>query len=428
MSVNYQHLFKKGINTFTIQGVSILLTLILNWYLAITLKADLYGIFTYAFSWVYFFGSLSTLGMSGVILRKTIQYKTQKAYGLIRGSFQFANRLTFGTTLFLVICFVSVLYWILPVFSPIENPLIPTALFLGILALPVYSQLLLRQTACISLKKIEYGLLPEKIIRPLLFLIFLFIGNYYLQGIGLNESIQLNLIAFLIAFLTASYFLKSIIRLDAASSKEDQKEWIKLGTTFFLLYVIGSINARADILMLGFFGLTEKVGIYNIAVKIAQFIAMPLMLSNNIIAPYIAQMFDHQKKQLSRLIKKVIRIVFLIGSIGFIIFYFFGRHLLSYFGEEFEAGYFALMIIASAQMFNLFVGPVGNILTMSKFENIALKGMAGSAVINIVLNLVLIPLYGIDGAAIATFTGLVYWNIILFIAVYKKTGINASVI
>ena len=428
MSINYKNIFRKGANTFVIQGVSILLTLLLNWYLATTLKADLYGIFTYVFSWVFFFGSLSTLGMEGVLLRETAKYHGNNQAGAIRGILQFAKRLNLIATLFIVLVFIIVIQYIIPRLSAFENPMIPSALLIAIFALPFFSQILLRQTVCISLKKIEYGFLPDKVIRPLIFLCLLFIANQWFGNYSLYRAVMLNLVSFVFTFFVATYFLKKTFSTKDNPEHTDKKNWIKLGTTFFFLYLIGSINARADILMLGMFGFTEKVGIYNIAVRFAQMLILPFILSNNIIAPYVAQLFEHKKSELLILIKRVIRIVFLLGTIGFILYFFFGKWILSFFGVEFIEGYHVLLLLSCGQLVNLFLGPVGIILTMSQYENLALKGMVGSAVINIVLNMVLIPIYGMHGAAIATFAGMVYWNIILFILVYKKLGLNPSVI
>ena len=47
--------------------------------------------------------------------------------------------------------------------------------------------------------------------------------------------------------------------------------------------------------------------------------------------------------------------------------------------------------------------------------------------LNIILNLVLVPRFGIVGAALATTISMVVWNVLLVIAVRKKLGVNSLV-
>jgi len=72
-------------------------------------------------------------------------------------------------------------------------------------------------------------------------------------------------------------------------------------------------------------------------------------------------------------------------------------------------------------------GSVGNILNMTGHEKEVIGGILISLVFNIGLNLFLVPRLGMIGAATATGTSIVIWNIILWALVKQKIGINASV-
>jgi len=420
VELSITHILKKGGNSIIIQGIAMLLTLVLNWLLSNQLGAKDYGIYTYAFSWVYFFGSLSILGLDSVLQRELIKYAPEKALGLIA----FTRKINTIITASIVIAFALVVYFVISTTAlHLTQPLI-----LAILALPLYSHLLINKSTCIGLKAVENALIPENIIRPLVIIISILLLNFYAQPLEINNAILFNLLAFFIAYL-ASYLYTRKLNIKSAKPKiVEKQQWSSLGLTFFLLTATVTINSKADILMLGFFGETAQVGIYNIAVKLAMFIALPLVIVNQIITPFIAEYFESKQNQLALVIKKSIRIIFLTGSIITLIFAFSGETILSYFGNDFRTGYFTLIILAIGQLINLFVGPVGNVLTMSKYENLALKSMIWSTVINILLNSLLIPLYDIDGAALATFISLVYWNIAQFIIVKKKLNMNLSVI
>jgi O-antigen/teichoic acid export membrane protein len=72
------------------------------------------------------------------------------------------------------------------------------------------------------------------------------------------------------------------------------------------------------------------------------------------------------------------------------------------FGPEFEAGATALRILVIGQFLNVFVGTTGLLLSMSGHERYLQRTMVIGATANIILNVTLIPILGINGAAIAT--------------------------
>ena len=386
-------------------------------------KVD-YGIVTYAFSWVFFFGSLSILGLNSVLRRELVKYLALNDLGKMKGLMQFSSITNLITTVMIASVFSLLVNFVLP----IENETLKQAMLIAIWGLPVYGQLLIQQATCIGLKKVEYSMLPEMIIRPVIFLIVVFLVVRANDSIVINEVISYNIGSFGIALIAAFILYALFSKTKGIKASFEGKKWLKLGLTFFLLTAIVSINARADILMLGMFGETEKVGVYNIAVKFAQFVGLPLVLANGIIAPYISEMHESKMKELATLIKKVIRVVFLIGLIAMAVIYFAGEFILDLHGEGFIEGYKSMVILGAGHILNILFGPVGNILTMSKYEKLALYGMMGSTAINIILNVVLIPTLSIEGAAIATIVSLVFWNVILFVIVKKKLNINPSVI
>ena len=67
-------------------------------------------------------------------------------------------------------------------------------------------------------------------------------------------------------------------------------------------------------------------------------------------------------------------------------------------------------------------GPAGNILQMTNNQNVYAKSLFVAALANIVLNYILIPIYGINGAAIASMFSLAIWNILMIYEVRRKFG------
>ena len=81
-----------------------------------------------------------------------------------------------------------------------------------------------------------------------------------------------------------------------------------------------------------------------------------------------------------------------------------------------------LFILLSGRFFSSICGPVGVVLQMTNNQHIFQNILLIAAVFNISLNYFLIPIYGINGAAFASFASLLFWNIFMVIVVKKKFG------
>jgi len=84
-----------------------------------------------------------------------------------------------------------------------------------------------------------------------------------------------------------------------------------------------------------------------------------------------------------------------------------------------------LLILAFGQLINAFAGPGLNILNMTGYEKSARNTMLVVVVLNVLLNLILIPTLGPLGAAISTTTTMVGWNVWAALLVFKYHGVVA---
>jgi O-antigen/teichoic acid export membrane protein len=106
---------------------------------------------------------------------------------------------------------------------------------------------------------------------------------------------------------------------------------------------------------------------------------------------------------------------------------FYGQDIIGMiYGTQFASGYRALAILSFGQLMNAAFGSVGLILNMTGNEKSSLKGQALALLINFALNIVLIPKWGLEGAAAATCISLIIWNILLAALVFKHLRIHTT--
>jgi O-antigen/teichoic acid export membrane protein len=94
------------------------------------------------------------------------------------------------------------------------------------------------------------------------------------------------------------------------------------------------------------------------------------------------------------------------------------------FGKELIVGAIPLIVVSIGQVMNVSAGPVGYMNTMTGHPEYEFYNNIFLVIINIVLNLILIPVYGIMGAAIASAVSFTVSNIIKLLLLFKNTKIH----
>lgn len=179
----------------------------------------------------------------------------------------------------------------------------------------------------------------------------------------------------------------------------------------------------ADEFILGIFGNTDDVGVYRIAYKISLVTGFALQAVNSITAPKISEFYSRgDSTRLNDLVNSSSNLIFWASTPILVVIVSFPEYILSFFGPEFARATFALIVLCSGQFLAAACGPVGYMLTMTGYERVFQLIIIGGAVMNIALNTILIPLYGVSGAAIATAVSLVLWNLVASLVTNRIFG------
>ena len=136
--------------------------------------------------------------------------------------------------------------------------------------------------------------------------------------------------------------------------------------------------------------------------------------------PVISKLYsENRTSQIEVEMRKIVRIVTFLVIPMFFIFIFVGYDLLSIFGNDYatKESYFTLLILSSAFLIDAISGPIGSILTMTKYAKLVLYNNVLVLLINIFLNFILYKSLGIIGIAIATGISVIIGNIISIIEV-----------
>ena len=170
----------------------------------------------------------------------------------------------------------------------------------------------------------------------------------------------------------------------------------------------------------------NELGTYGTIVKFSSINTIILYSVNSIAAPNISKYFhSNDITSLRKTIYQVSKIIF-IFSIPLILIQFIFPEFIYFFDPTIldnSNSIVAFRILLLAQLINSVSGPVGQILLMTnkekKFRNIIFI----SLVVNVFLNIILIPLFGTVGAAYSTIISISIWNLSSVLLVKKYFNI-----
>ncbi len=163
------------------------------------------------------------------------------------------------------------------------------------------------------------------------------------------------------------------------------------------------ITNWSDTFILGIMDSTENVGIYNVALRIANLTSLSLLAFTSMSAPKFAEYYgNNDMKSLRRITNHTTKLIFWTSIPVLVIILLFPSSIMGIFGEAFEVGGLTLVFIAIGQFVNAISGSVGSFLKMTGRQTFFRNVMILTMVSSIGLNILLIPEYGINGVAFAT--------------------------
>lgn len=209
----------------------------------------------------------------------------------------------------------------------------------------------------------------------------------------------------------------------SASGSESFKEILGLSFPMLITASATLTISYMDFLMLGYYVPEAQIGYYTISTKLAQATVFILASVNAVSAPKFSELFHADKKEeLRLLVVRTTRIILLLSLPVTVFLIVFGNQVLQVFGAEFVNGYIALVFLALAKIVSAACGSVGYLLNMTNHQKVYRNITLVSCCLNIILNIILIPDWGINGAAFATMISIMFNNLVALVYIKLKFG------
>jgi O-antigen/teichoic acid export membrane protein len=402
------------------------LTFLASALLARMLGAAGFGIYSYALALATLLSVPSRFGLSTLLVRETARGVARQDYGLVRGGWVWAGRITvLSSVVIAVLAATAMFVWR----ASLSAERLATFAW-AVLLIPLVALGNLRGAALRGLQHVVEGLLPEFVLRPAFLVMALAIPALVIsRSLSPAGAMGAHVAAAALAFAIGASLLWRATPdgVRHAKPRFETRAWLRSILPLALIQQMQVINRQAAVLLLGVLMADADVGVYRVAAQVSLLTAFGLQAATNVVAPRFARFYAQGNTQrLQRLAVQSARGILafnLIATTGLVLA---GRLFLAIvFGREYVSAYVPMVVLLGGQVVNSAVGSVGALLNMTGHERETAKGVTVSVVCNLVLNVTLIPRFGIVGSAIATAVSLAIWNALLWLAVRRHLGINS---
>ncbi|GGN23744.1 flippase [Halarchaeum nitratireducens] len=272
--------------------------------------------------------------------------------------------------------------------------------------------------------------LPKVVVQNVTFPVVRFLGIVValLFGLGAIGVSYAYLASYAAAALVGLVYLSRRTPLfdRTVSTVSRERELLSFSLPLVASGAMTIVISDIDFYMLGAFGGTGAVGVYNVAYPLAQLLMTAMTAFGFVFMPILSELdASGEHDQMKRLYQLATRWVVLATLPLFLLLFLFPEQAIRYtFGAEYVSGAAALSVLAAGFFIHTTFGLNKGTLTSLGHTRLIMLDDIAAAVLNVLLNLVLIPKYGLLGAAYATTASYLLLNLLYSIQLYRRTRIQ----
>jgi len=395
-----------------------------------TMGIQKYGVYAFALAWIQLLAIPAVFGVDRIATRhvaaELVLNPDLAPRRFLRWSFRIVLLSSAVMGLFALIAGFSMNLWVKE-----YVPSMTHALWAGIPLIFAFALLRLQQGTLLGQDKAGKSQAGEMVVMPTLFLLFAGAAAYFMPDSF--SAVTVLLIQAGAGFISALFIYiqssKSLPKEIGVSETFRPKEHVQSGKNFVIMSIVRSANTRVDILIVGAMLGAGLTGIYSVANRGAGMMLQAQLSISLSLSPSIVH-FNTKRDwgRIQRLIRKsaYINSFVSIGMAAALVL--FGKYFLLLFGEEFVVGYKPLLILALGQFLVALFGPGQVLLVMTGHERDSAIVHTIGLIALVLLNVLLIPSFGMMGAAWATSIAQVATAALLLSRCIRRTGISPGIL
>ena len=385
-----------------------------------------FGDFTVIQAWLNVLLVVSIFGFDTAALRFLPSLFKAKSFSKAQGFLKFSFRFI---TIMAIVCAVIAFIFLLTTAKK-SSVSFAEGFFWSLFLLPILAFIYQGSAVLRSLQRTNLAMVPVYLMLPVLLGISSLLHYYKYGRLTADAVFALYILCGILVSIVLNRWLNRYVhrRLDQAEPEFERKTWMPVAASFLVATLLNLALKQADVLYVGHLLNHTKAGYYGAAARMASLVALGLSAAAFVYMPRIAALFQQEKKRaLQEMLRQASRQILLISVPVILLLAIAGKMLLGWFGDSFRDAYLPLVILLAGQAVNAATGMVGGVLSMTGHHRIFVLFNLVAFLVQLTLSWLLIPSFGMTGAAIATSTALIALNLLGYTYLRRKLDLVASV-
>ncbi len=411
---------------FSIRIISAFIAYVSQVLIARWLGSHEYGIFVWVWVAAVICGGLSCLGFPSAVIKFIPQYQVAKDDDSLRG-------IAFGSRLYAVIAAtiiavigITATY----LFEETIGNLYVMPLFLGAICLPMLALAEVQDGVARAFNWIDIALSPTYLIRPVLILAAMATALAIGQPATASTALIASIVATWFTSVGQMWIMNRRLRkiIPAGPKNLQPKIWIAVALPILLVEGFFTLLTNVDILIAGAYLKPKEVAVYFAAVKTLALVHFVYFAVKAGAAHRYSKYFSSgDTPRFHAFVHDTVKWTFWPSLFMGIVILAAGKFLLSLFGADFASGYPLLFILVVGIIARASIGPAESVLNMASEQKICALVYGITLLVNVMLNMTFIPIYGLYGAAWATTIAMIFEAAALYSITRRRLGINMFV-
>ncbi len=205
------------------------------------------------------------------------------------------------------------------------------------------------------------------------------------------------------------------------------RAWLSVTWPIFVATLAQQAQTQTSIIALGMLATEADAGRYAAAARLAALVSFALVALNSVSAPMISAAYGRGDREELRRVAVINARLATLGGVGIsVVLLALGPYALAAFGPDFVSAYPALTVLLAAGVVSAAFGPAGYYLMMTRLQVASMTLTVGTLVVTLLAAILLIPVWGMMGGAIAAAFGIVTQKVLAYVIVWRSLGIDTS--
>jgi O-antigen/teichoic acid export membrane protein len=385
-----------------------------------------YGVFAIVWVGAVILGGLACLGFQTTVIRLVPEYIARGDQPHLRGVLRGSRVQGLLVSTMLTLAGMGALY----AFGDHLSSYYLMPLFLGAVTLPMLALGEIQEGISRAFNWADLAMWPAYMMRPIVILVLMWLSlelGYAPTAVTAMATVIIaTYLTVLVQFLALQRRIRPLV--PAGPRAYQHMRWTGIALPIFIVEGFFLLLTNIDIIVVGYFMEPDQVAVYFAAAKTLTLVHMVYYAVRAGGAQRFSQYHasgDHVR--LAAFTRDTLHWTFWPSLVMVLLLLVTGKWLLSLFGPDFEAGYPLLVILSIGLLVRAAIGPAESLLTMAGQQGICAAMYSASFFLNLVLNVVLIPRFGLIGAATATAISLAALTVVLYWVTYSRLGIRSSI-